>query len=313
MKFAIACLLLLMTTLPALAVDLSLKASVKVGGNQVLLRDLLSPADATRLDQLSGPIRLFRAPEPGMTRKVSRQTLARLVGRQVKGDQLRLTGAGSVTISRQGIWIEPEDMTAALGDYLASAAKRLPGVELRFENIYLPSRFMVAEGRIKHQVIPSNPQVIGSRRMTLITRVDGRVVANQSIQVTIKASAQVVVVTEGMRRGARISMSDLVLQQRDISTLAEPFLAVDQLLGKKVKQSVRQGEALQRHQVEFPPLIKRGKRVTIQIHRRGLLLSASGEARQNGELGETIRVRNNRSQREILCRVLSPDLVSVEF
>ncbi len=313
MKFTFGCLLLLLMALPALAVDLSLRASAQVADNQVLLRDLLSPADADRLEQLAGPIRLFRAPEPGKTRKVGRETLARLVRRQVKPDQLRLTGASSVTITRKGIWIEPEEMESVLSDYLAAVVRELPGVTLSFEKLYLPARFMVAAGKIEHQVIPSTRQVIGSRRLTLITRVNGKLVANKSIRVAINASAQVVVLTSDLRRGETLTASNLELREQDISGLEEPFFVFEPLLGKQLKQSVRLGQALQRRQVEFPPLIKRGDRVTIQAQNPGIRLNAMGEARQNGELGEMIRVRNSSSQREILCKVQASGLVSVEF
>jgi flagella basal body P-ring formation protein FlgA len=313
MKFTFGCLLILLTALPALAVDLSLQSSVQVADNQVLLSDLLSSQDAARLEKLSGPISLFRAPEPGKTRKVSRETLARLVSRQIKPDQLRLTGAASVTISRKGIWIEPEEMEAALSDFLASAARELPGVTLEFEKLYLPSRFMVAAGVIEHQVIPADRRVIGSRRMTLITRVNSQVVANQSIRVAIKASAQVVVLTSSLGRGDSLTAGDLALSELDISGLDEPFFAFEPLLGKQLKRVVRPGQPLLRNQVAFPPLIKRGDRVTIQARNPEILLNAMGEARQNGELGEMIRVRNNSSQREIICQVQASGLVSVEF
>jgi flagella basal body P-ring formation protein FlgA len=172
---------------------------------------------------------------------------------------------------------------------------------------------MVPTGKIAYQVIPAQPQVVGSRRLTLITRVDGQLIANQSIRVELKAQAQVVVTTTDLKRGETLTAPDLQLQQMDISDLNEPFLAVDELIGKQLKQTVRQGQALQRNQVEFPPMIKRGERVTIQASNPGLMLKASGEARQNGELGDMIRVRNIGSQREVVCRVLAAGLVSVEF
>ncbi len=299
--------------LPALAVDLPLQSSAQVSDDQVYLRDLFSATDAERLDRLAGSIRLFRAPQPGKTRKVSRETLARLLGRQVQPEQLRLSGAGSVTITRKGVWIEPEEVETVLGDYLSAAASELPGVTLNFEKLHLPARFMVVAGKIEHQVMPSTPKVIGSHRMTLITRVNGKVVANQSIRVELKARARIVLTSADLKRGAVLSAADLVLQESDISGLEEPFYSFEPLLGKRMKQRVRLGRPLERRQVEFPPLIRRGERVTIQARNPGFLLNALGEARQDGELGETIRVRNNNSQREILCQVQAAGLVSVEF
>lgn len=313
MRYALGFLLIILGAQPALAIELPLQANVRVGGEQVLLSDLLTPGDAARLAEISGPIRLFRAPEPGMTRKVSRQTLARLVARQVQPEQLRLTGAGSITIERQGVWIAPEEMEAVLQSYLERSAAQLPGVSLSFKTLRLPPRFMVAPGRIEHQVIPSTPEVVGSRHLTLITRVDGKVVKNQTIRVALDAQAEVLVASADLRRGDRLGENNLILQQREISRLDEPFFRLDAVEGKQLKQMIRNGQPLLRRQVDFPPLIKRGDRVTIQLSNRGMLLNASGEARQNGELGETIRVRNSSSQREILCRVAAAGLVRVEM
>ncbi|MCF6178514.1 MAG: flagellar basal body P-ring formation chaperone FlgA [Geopsychrobacter sp.] len=314
MKAIGLCFLLLLVTLPAVAISLPLKGNAEVESSQVVLSDLLSVADASRLAKISGQITLFKAPAVGMKRKVSRQTIRRLVGRQIKSDQLQLSGADSVTIIRKGEWIEPVEVEKVLNDYLSSAESALgDGFQLSFKKIHLPPRFMVPVGKIEYQVIPAEPKVIGSRRMTLITRVDGQVVSNRSLLVVLKATAQIVVAVENLQRGDLISSSSIELQAQDVSDLEKPFFTIGQLLGKQLKQSVRRGQPLVRRQVDFPPLIKRGAQVTIQAKSKGLILKASGEARQDGELGETIRVRNNGSQKDILCRVEASGLVSVEF
>jgi flagella basal body P-ring formation protein FlgA len=44
-----------------------------------------------------------------------------------------------------------------------------------------------------------------------------------------------------------------------------------------------------------------------------LLMSAAGEAQQDGRAGETIRVLNSSSRKEVLCRVIGSSHVQVEF
>lgn len=307
-------LLLLMMPGTLMALELPLLPSVEVRADQVVLRDLLAPADADRLDRLSGEIRLFRAPEPGMQRKVSRETLARLIGHQIETSQLRLTGAADVTITRRGIWIEPAEIEMAITTFLAENASRFPEVTMHFESIALPARFLVPAGDVRHQIVPSEPGLIGSRRLTVITRVDDQIVKNQSLRVELVAHGMVATTTCDLKRGETLSSENLRLEAQDISQLrSAPFFALDRLLGKNLKRNLRAGETVQENQVEFPPLIERGSRVTIQARGRGLILTAFGEARQDGELGDYIRVRNNNSQREVSARVLDAGLVSVEF
>lgn len=212
-----------------------------------------------------------------------------------------------------GQLISQQEMEQVLNDYLTDESARLPQVELRFTSVTLPKPFRVPQGQIEHQVIPAKPGVIGSRRVTLLTRVDGKIASNLSIRIELEALAEILVAANNLRRGKVIGPQDISRQQQDISKLKQPLFAEDEILGKRLKRSLRLGQPLLRKQVEFPPLIKRGDRVVIQAQGFGLRLSAAGEAKQNGLLDETIRVMNTGSRKEVLCRVLAPGLVMVEF
>ena len=209
--------------------------------------------------------------------------------------------------------IDQPEIRQVLEDYLAEESDRLPQVELVLSSVVLPKEFMVPQGHVDHQIIPAKPGVIGSRRVTLLTRVDNAVVSNQSIRVELKAMAEVVVVTANLRRGETLDASNTVLQQQDISKLKQPIFNLEDIYGQQLKRSLRLGQPLALKEIDFPPTIKRGDRVEIHAQRGGLVLTAAGEARQDGLSDETIRVMNISSQKEILCRVLAPGLVRVEF
>ena len=88
---------------------------------------------------------------------------------------------------------------------------------------------------------------------------------------------------------------------------------MDELVGKKLKRSLRQGTPVDRGTVDFPPMVARGELVTIILRHGSMELSARGEARQDGQAGETIRVRNIGSERDILGRVVAPGVIEVEY
>lgn len=209
--------------------------------------------------------------------------------------------------------IDQQEIQQVLDDYLAEESDRLPQVELALNSVVLPKEFKIPQGHVEHQVVPAKPGVIGSRRVTLLTRVDNRVVSNKSIRVELEALAEVVVVTANLQRGETLSANNAVLQQQDISKIKQPIFNPEDIYGKKLKRSVRLGQPLELKQVDFPPTISRGERVEIHAQRGALVLTTAGEARQDGLTDETIRVMNLSSKREILCRVLAPGLVSVEF
>lgn len=209
--------------------------------------------------------------------------------------------------------IDQQEIRQLLDDFLAEESDRLPRVELALTSVVLPKDFKVPQGHVEHQVIPAKPGVIGSRRMTLLTRVDNRVVSNQSIRVELKAMAEVAIVTANLQRGETLDNSNVILQQMDVTRLKQPIYNLDDIFGKQLKRSLRLGQPLALKQIDFPPTIKRGERVEIQAQRGALILTTAGEARQDGLIDETIKVMNVGSKRVILCRVLGPGLVRVEF
>jgi len=209
--------------------------------------------------------------------------------------------------------IDHQAMEQVFNDYLAEESNRLPHIELRFKKIALPKAYKVPPGRIQHQVIPAKTRVIGSRRLTLLTRVDGQTVSNQSIRVELEAMAEIAIVTSAMRRGKILNEQDVELRYQDISKIKNPIFDLSAIIGKRLERSVRLGDPLQTNQVEFPPVIKRGERVVIQVESQGLMLSAAGEAKQDGQTGETIQVMNSNSHKQIRCQVVAPGLVKVEL
>jgi flagella basal body P-ring formation protein FlgA len=209
--------------------------------------------------------------------------------------------------------VDHQAMEQILNDYLTEQSELLPHIDLRFKSIVFPEPYTVAKGRIDHQIIPAKPSIIGSQRVTLLTRVDGQISSNQSIRIEVEALADIVVCAGTLRRGEILDAANVELRYQDISRLKEPIFSLEEVVGKRLKRSVRLGEPLQKTQVEFPPVIKRGERVVIQVESQSLMLSAAGEAKQDGQIGETIQVMNTDSHKEILCQVVASGLVKVEL
>ncbi len=209
--------------------------------------------------------------------------------------------------------IDQAEMRQILDKYLVSESFQLPHIELRFKSIKLPKAYRIPAGKVHHQVVPAKPGILGSRRMTLMTRVDGQIKSNKSIRVELEALAEIVIAADDLRRGTIISDKDVELRYQDVSRFDSPIFSIDEVIGRRVKRSVRLGQPLQHKQIEFPPVIKRGERVVINIRSSGLALTAAGEAKEDGRIGETIRIINSSSGKEVLCRVVAPGQVEVEF
>jgi flagella basal body P-ring formation protein FlgA len=85
------------------------------------------------------------------------------------------------------------------------------------------------------------------------------------------------------------------------------------VLGKRTRRAIGAKTVLRADLVESPPLVKRGDVVVIIAETSGLKITALGEVKKKGRLGESIPVMNYDSKKILYARVLDSSTVKVEF
>ena len=313
----LAALLLLLTTLPATAfgLEIRLRNTAEVQGASITLGEISQITPVSEQARLLAALKLFPAPEPGMEATWRAKDIKdKITNRQNSSlDTITWAGADSVRVRRASIHIGPEQIREILTRYISRSKKLLPPAEIRFKEIQPAQPFDLPAGEMDTEVIPADPQILLSRRFTIIFRVNSRVEKNIAIRAELEAIAPVVVAAANLHRGAVIQKSDITLARLDIIDLRNPCLDPDEIIGMKTKRSVRQGSPLDQQMLELPPIIHRGELVTIFIRNGPLLVTAKGTARHDAVKGEMVTVLNNYSRKEILCRADGPGLVRVEL
>lgn len=209
--------------------------------------------------------------------------------------------------------VAPELVKGLLAAYLEARAEVLPAARVGFKSIEQIRPFVLPAGVATCEIVPGDPAIIGSRRFSLIFRVDGRVQANLALRTELEALAPVAVAAGDLPRGAVLALKDVRLVEKDISALRESYQELEPLIGKGLRRAVKAGEVLQKGVLATLPVVRRGELVTMTVRSGGLVLTASGMALDNGGLGERIRVRNNSSQKEVSGRITGPAKVDVEM
>jgi flagella basal body P-ring formation protein FlgA len=87
----------------------------------------------------------------------------------------------------------------------------------------------------------------------------------------------------------------------------------EMILGKRTRRAIGAKTPLRANLVEFPPLVKRGDVVVIIVETGGLKITALGQVKKKGRLGESIPVINYDSKKILYARVLDSSTVKVEF
>ncbi len=134
----------------------------------------------------------------------------------------------------------------------------------------------------------------------------------QWVSADVSQIVEVVVATRKLRRLDVLEAEDIHLQSIQIRRVRSRYLFnLKEVLGKRLTQSLRKGMPIRENQLEIAPLVQRGDRVTITVRSQGLQIVTSGKAKEDGQLGEMIRVMNLESKKTVFAEVVKAGDVQI--
>ena len=198
------------------------------------------------------------------------------------------------------------EMQKALGDERKVVrVKDLQGGE----KVIVPSGDLSWEARIPDRFYQG-----GSIPVSLILRAGGEKDREIRVQARVEIYADVVMAKNSLRRHQTVEERDLQVVNKNI-TLFPGDVATDlqEVVGKRMVLSVNPQEILRKSMVEVPPLIKKGDRVTLLVESAHFKITGTGDAKEDGRVGERIKVINISSQKEVFGRVVDGQTVQLDF
>lgn len=138
------------------------------------------------------------------------------------------------------------------------------------------------------------------------------IVANATLNSQVRWYQDALVSTRNIPRGEALSMDMFSAMRREINSLSDPFIiTVDDIEGMEANRTIPQGKTLTYSMVKPEEVVKRGDHVTILFRSGSVQITASGEARQAGARGESIKVKNLLTNKIIMAEVQDEQLVTV--
>lgn len=86
---------------------------------------------------------------------------------------------------------------------------------------------------------------------------------------------------------------------------------MEDLIGKELKRSTRAGQILSEDDVRTKVMVAKGKLITLNFSKGGIMLTTQGKALENGGLGDTVRVMNTQSKAVVQGTVTGPETVLI--
>lgn len=137
-----------------------------------------------------------------------------------------------------------------------------------------------------------------------------------SLFITGKASitAPVLVTTQPITKGTRLSAADITPRTSDITTLYQGyFTKPEQVIGRTAKRHMATGRVLTPVILGASKLVSKGETVIIEVRSGGMSIRSQGIALQGGAEGDQIDVRNSRSGKVVSAIVIARGRVAPIF
>ncbi len=289
--------LILLATAPSGAA-VRVPSRVEVDKDAVTLADLVPGAPGGWAEVRLGP-----APRPGRSRTLEAAWIrqrARTVG---AADQLALPDR--VVVERPGARVGRDALVEAVR--AAVRPRVAPDEEIRVLSVGLPGP--VPRGGLDLRPRLPEGSLPSSFTVPVDVWVDGTKAATGWVRVEVFRGRPAVVLTRDIRRGEVIGLDDVGVRtaRSDATTLSEP----QQVVGKRLRRSLRAGTALRRQDLEAVPVVSRGDVVRLVARVGGVTASTLGKALGSAGIGEVLQVENLGSGRTVAGIVRGGGLVEV--
>ncbi|MEA3286024.1 MAG: flagellar basal body P-ring formation chaperone FlgA [Candidatus Marinimicrobia bacterium] len=155
---------------------------------------------------------------------------------------------------------------------------------------------------------------LGHQTLWMVHKVNGVVRKKYPITVEVHANLMVPTALKNVSRLEILSKDLVLVERRRIGREYCRVLAdADQVYTKMATQMIREGRIIERNMVRVPPDVLRGAEVQIVLNNDGLRLELAGIAKDEGLIGEEIRVQCPATRKEFRGILESPKQVSVSL
>jgi flagella basal body P-ring formation protein FlgA len=302
---------------PAIAtVAIVLKQKASVESDVVYLGDIaeIQGAGKEPSAKLAG-VQIQRSPRVGTSDVVQKERIvARLRSFGMTASDYRMTNGDTVIVTRRSDTISPKEVCGAVKSFIEKTAP-WSKEQVKIKKLRLRHPVEVAPGRHRITVqAPKHTDWLGPIPFTVTIWTGDRVAKKLVVPATIEVWSDVLLASKPLGRGEPITKDKVKAVKMNLARApSNAIMSLDQALGRRVNRSVAANSILRGDQIEMPPVVRRGDLVQVVAQSKAIRVSVKGIAKQNGGVGEHIRVQNVRSKRIIHAMVIDDQTVQVEF
>jgi len=285
----------------------------QVEGGQILLGQIAQIQAKPFIKEILETIDLGKSPKPGKIKTLAKnKVLSQLRSSQAAPEEIQLVFPDKIYV-KQACQELPKESVRTQVDHLLS--DYFSGREYEVKRLQIQDTGFYPIGDLE-MVVPSpidvdkngnfnfNLEVLVSRSREDVIRVRGQVAVYEIIACA----------AGNLEKGNPINEKDIVLVRKDIFRLrGQAARDAQSLEGQQLKINVRKNDPILMNWLEPLPLIQKGAVVTLVAEARHMKIVTSGIAREDGFMGQVVRVENLKSGKMVRGIVRQGAMVDVIY
>ncbi len=121
------------------------------------------------------------------------------------------------------------------------------------------------------------------------------------------------VLKQGVKKGDSAASAEITEKDTYLTGATKYPTSKEDIIGKRFKRDLAAGTVITPETLEDHILVQRGELVNVLAENARIVIHTKGKALDRGRMGETIRIKNVNSGKEVLGKVTGSNLVTVEF
>jgi flagella basal body P-ring formation protein FlgA len=304
-------------------VSIVLPPTAEAARSEVMIGDVttIEGGDAAVRKRI-GALDLADAPELGKTTRLTQALIAhriRIAG--IDSRHYSIQGADAIVLSTRGNRVSEQEIVSAARQFLLTKVPWNPAdVSIEVSRpIRNPVHVAGSRDDLRFEASLRSPQVtLGTVRVDVSVISRGVKQAEVSVSLEIHLCRTIAVAARRIDRGQLLTEEDVFFERRAVDNIAGFLTEPDSPVGKRIGRTLVPLQPITKTDVDAAEpdtaiVIRQRDAVKIVARGTGLVISATGEALQDGRTGQMIRVRNVDSKAVVTGRVINSNEVQVVY
>jgi flagella basal body P-ring formation protein FlgA len=201
---------------------------------------------------------------------------------------------------------------AKIGDFIRKIYNDDDDLQIKFGNMPAPLR---GRPNVKNINFAKAPDAKGDG-VCLVEFVDDKNNRDRSVYVSFRAikKTKVFILTHSGKKNDVLRPESVTTKETLFNEKKPGYPSrLEDIVGRTLKKDVTAGTVITYSMLDDPVVIQKGEIVNIVAENKKLMVQAKGKAMEKGRVGDSIRVKNTLSEKEIFGKVVDDNTILVKF